>query len=63
MGDCLAIYPRNHRSAVDEFCAMYGLDPEEELRIVALPDARNKVISLPYQGNPLASPSRIEWRP
>ncbi len=43
VGDCLAIYPRNNRKGVDDFCAMYGLDPEDELRVTAMPDARNPI--------------------
>jgi len=43
VGDCLAIFPRNSRESVDEFCAMYGLNPEDELRITSLPDARNPI--------------------
>mmetsp|Transcript_55477 Transcript_55477/g.135929 ORF Transcript_55477/g.135929 Transcript_55477/m.135929 type:complete len:1940 (-) Transcript_55477:267-6086(-) len=43
VGDVLAIFPRNSKDAADEFCAMYGLDPEEELRVSSLPDARNAI--------------------
>jgi sulfite reductase alpha subunit-like flavoprotein len=43
VGDVLAIWPRNHADQVDAFCKMYGLDPTQELRIVAGPEARNPI--------------------
>mmetsp|Transcript_14287 Transcript_14287/g.48858 ORF Transcript_14287/g.48858 Transcript_14287/m.48858 type:complete len:1961 (-) Transcript_14287:1606-7488(-) len=43
VGDVLAIYPRNHVDQVEEFCKMYGLDPNEELNVVSTPEARNQI--------------------
>lgn len=42
-GDVLAIYPRNDKTEVAEFCAMVGLDPTTELTVSANVEARNAV--------------------
>ena len=43
VGDSLAVYPRFSKEKVDAFCKMYGVDPNQEMRIVATGEARNKI--------------------
>eukprot|EP00927_Polykrikos_kofoidii_P046141 TRINITY_DN40337_c0_g1_i1.p1 TRINITY_DN40337_c0_g1~~TRINITY_DN40337_c0_g1_i1.p1 ORF type:complete len:1902 (+),score=402.20 TRINITY_DN40337_c0_g1_i1:435-5708(+) len=40
-GDSLAVWPRNPKDKVDEFCVMMGLDAGQQLRIVPLEGSRN----------------------